>query len=128
WDFDDGTTAVTATSTINHNFTEDRNYNVSVVVISQNDRKDTATVTVYPGNIPPTAVIKQPSPAMSYPDDGSPKTIYYLGEVADEDGPTPEARWRVALRHNDHRHELAETIGLDGEFTVRHEEENTFYL
>lgn len=129
WDFDDTHTEITSAPVVTHDFTEDRNYTITMTAITQDNRESSSTVTIYAGNEPPTATILSPTDATTYPADGSPVTIHYNGTIADTDGAAaPTAKWRVALRHNDHRHELAETEGLQGEIDIRHEEENTFYL
>lgn len=128
WDFGDGTTHTSSEPVIQHTFTENQNYDIIVTASTPDDRASSTTVTVYPGNIPPQATILLPTIDTTYPADGTPVVINYSGSVNDPDGTVPEAKFRVALRHNDHRHELQETDGLEGSIEIRHEEENTWYL
>lgn len=129
WEIDDGTSGVTSVPQFTHTFTENRNHQVRVTVTTQDNRQSSAETTVYAGNLPPVVKIRRPLFGTSYPDDGSTVSIYCEATATDPDGTTePQSRWRLVLRHNDHRHEIEEAPGLTAYFTVSDQEENTFFL
>lgn len=130
WLVDDDEIMTTLTPNFEYTFEEDRNYECSVVVTNIAETISTATMTIFAGNIPPVAHILLPDKFTKYPNDGTSADIPFLGEASDSDGSLASLKWKLALGHNEHRHELREEAGvLSGTFPVsKPADENTWHI
>jgi len=129
WKLDGATVGSTSTPTFATTLADDRNYEATVVVTNQASLTAEASTTIYAGNTPPTPTIVYPRAYWTYPDDGTPMAIPVSGYIDDPDAVSPPtATWRLALRHNTHRHDLLEFPGTSGSFTLTADEDNTHYL
>ena len=121
WDFGDGSTVSTATSSTTKRYTVAGVFNASVSVRDSlgNVSVSSASTTVRPGNAPPNVTITSPDTGMLFSVGDS---ITLTAMATDpEDGALPAASlsWQVLLHHNLHTHPLlAATTGNNIVFTA----------
>ena len=110
WDFGDGTPRQTG-ARVEHTYTAKRDYQATLRVADGRGGTDSATVTIYAGNLPPAVTITGPSTFRA----GVPVT--FTGTAVDPDGAAIRAvdrEWSVVLRHRDHDHPMQVTTTSSG--------------
>lgn len=115
WDFGDGASSTAPNPT--HTYAANGSYTARLT-ISDGELSATDTVTITPGNSPPTANIAAPLDESGY---RAGDTIELRGSASDpEDGALTGAslEWRVTLVHGSHDHPLTRMTGAQASFVA----------
>ncbi|HEX2231867.1 MAG TPA: carbohydrate-binding domain-containing protein [Thermoleophilaceae bacterium] len=108
WDFGDGTSSTAANPS--HTYTDGtRNFTATLTVRDPQGLSDSETITISPGNTPPTASITAPSTWRAG------QTISVSGSTSDaQQGSLPASayEWSIRLVHIDHDHAVGEPSGV----------------
>jgi len=116
WDFGDNTTSTDANPT--HTYTVVGNY-VATLTVSDGEKTDQATQTIYVGNTAPSVQITSPVDESKY---NAGTTISFTGTATDgEDLTLPDSayRWTVIFHHSEHIHPFADNIiGKSGSIEI----------
>ena len=125
WDFGDGSTSTAANPS--HTYTNVGTYTARLTV-DDGTLSHSTTVTITPGNTPPTVSLTAPVEGLTY---RAGDTIQLRGSATDpEDGALtgPALSWRVTLVHGSHDHPLEERTGGSASFvTASDHDSDSFY-
>jgi glucose/arabinose dehydrogenase/PKD repeat protein len=117
WDFGDGTAHSSAANPA-HTYTDGtRNFTAKLTVSDGKGGSDAATVTISPGNTPPSATITAPADESTFRA-GQPVTLTGQGTDAGNPLPGSSLRWHVILHHSTHTHDLGNFTGASAGFTA----------
>jgi glucose/arabinose dehydrogenase len=128
WNFGDGTTSTLPNPTHQYTATGVQKFNAVLTVKDPSGATSTASVVVTIGSAPP-------QPTIATPADGTKANvgdvINFSGSAFDPDDgnlPASALHWSVILHHEQHTHDMLETSGTSGSFTVQaHDTTADFY-
>lgn len=126
WSFGDGTTS-NSTDPV-HQYTANGKYNAVLTVTDTAGASNTASLTITVGSTLPVATISSPQDGLMA---NVGTVVNFSGSGTDaEDGTLSgtSLQWLVILHHNTHTHDIFQTTGCCGSFTVEeHDTAATFY-